>query len=83
LAKRPQVLICDEPVSALDMTVQAQVLDLLDELQRDLGLSLVFISHDLGVVQHVSDRIVVIENGSVVETGPTEQVFAAPAHPYT
>ncbi|MEC5149454.1 ABC transporter ATP-binding protein [Cryobacterium sp. GrIS_2_6] len=83
LANRPQVLICDEPVSALDMTVQAQVLDLLDELQRDLGLSLVFISHDLGVVQHVSDRIVVIENGSVVETGPTEQVFAAPAHPYT
>ncbi|WP_198413426.1 MULTISPECIES: ABC transporter ATP-binding protein [unclassified Cryobacterium] len=83
LAKRPQVLICDEPVSALDMTVQAQVLDLLDELQRDLGLSLVFISHDLGVVQHVSDRIVVIENGSAVETGPTEQVFAAPAHPYT
>ena len=83
LANRPQILICDEPVSALDMTVQAQVLDLLDELQRDLGLSLVFISHDLGVVQHVSDRIVVIENGSVVETGQTERVFAAPAHPYT
>jgi len=83
LANRPQILICDEPVSALDMTVQAQVLDLLDELQQDLGLSLVFISHDLGVVQHVSDRIVVIENGAVVETGPTERVFAAPAHPYT
>jgi peptide/nickel transport system ATP-binding protein len=63
--------------------VQAQVLDLLDELQRDLGLSLVFISHDLGVVQHVSDRIVVIENGSVVESGATGQVFAEPAHPYT
>ena len=83
LANRPQILICDEPVSALDMTVQAQVLDLLDELQRDLGLSLVFISHDLGVVQHVSDRIVVIENGAVVESGATGQVFAAPAHPYT
>ncbi|HSP75523.1 MAG TPA: ABC transporter ATP-binding protein [Cryobacterium sp.] len=83
LASGPQILICDEPVSSLDVTVQAQVLDLLDELQRDRGLSLLFISHDLGVIQHVSDQVAVMLGGRIVETGAAARVFAAPEHPYT
>ncbi|MHC6220719.1 dipeptide ABC transporter ATP-binding protein [Arthrobacter sp. MMS24-S77] len=83
LASRPQVLVCDEPVSALDVTTQAQVLDLLSELQERLRLAMLFISHDLGVVQHLSHRIAVLKDGRIVETGPAEQVFAAPEHPYT
>ncbi|MBB3609714.1 ABC transporter ATP-binding protein [Rhizobium sp. BK602] len=83
LAAEPKLLICDEPVSALDVTTQAQVLDLLVDLQGRLGLSMVFISHDLGVVQHMSHRIAVMKDGAIVETGPAERVFNHPQHAYT
>jgi len=83
LAAAPKLLICDEPVSALDVTTQAQVLDLLVDLQARLGLSMMFISHDLGVIQHISHRIVVMKQGAIVEAGSVEEVFERPRHAYT
>jgi peptide/nickel transport system ATP-binding protein len=83
IAPRPDVLVCDEPVSSLDVLAQARVLDLLDELQDTLGLSYVFISHDLGVVRHMSDTVLVMKNGQVVESGNTEAVFTTPSSEYT
>ncbi|MDO5744691.1 MAG: ABC transporter ATP-binding protein, partial [Micrococcaceae bacterium] len=79
----PEVIVLDEAVSALDVSVQAQVLDLLSSLQKQLGLSYLFISHDLGVIQHMSDRVMVMKDGKAVEQGDAEQVFNRPAHPYT
>lgn len=83
LATRPGVIVCDEPVSALDATVQGRVLDLFDELQREHGLSLLFVSHDLGVVRHMSDTLAVMHHGRIVEAGETEQVFNDPQHEVT
>ena len=83
IAPRPRVLICDEPVSSLDVSIQAQVLDLLDDLQHSLGLAYLFISHDLGVIRHVSDNVAVMSEGRIVETGAAERIFSEPEHPYT
>ncbi|WLW54872.1 ABC transporter ATP-binding protein [Streptomyces sp. YU58] len=83
LAVDPRVLVLDEAVAALDVSIQAQVLHLLDEIRRDTGVALVFVSHDLAVVQHITDDVLVMRQGRAVEQGPTQQVLTDPAHPYT
>jgi len=83
LANKPDILIADEPTTALDVTIQAQILDLLAELKREEGMGLLFITHDLNVVQRIADKVCVMKDGEIVESGPTARIFANPKHPYT
>ncbi|MGM3411566.1 ATP-binding cassette domain-containing protein [Ralstonia holmesii] len=83
LAVKPDFLICDESIAALDVSIQAQIINLFMQLRKDLGLTYLFISHDLGVVEHISDRVAVMYLGRIVETAPTETLFGNPEHPYT
>jgi oligopeptide transport system ATP-binding protein len=80
---KPKLVVADEPVSALDVSIQAQIINLLDDLQDELGLTYVFVAHDIGVVRHISDRIAVMHNGKIVETGTADQVCEQPRHEYT
>ena len=83
LAVEPEFIICDEPVSALDVSVQAQIINLLEKLRKELNLTLLFVAHDIAVVEYLSDRIMVMTQGKIVEQGPTEEVCTHPKNPYT
>ena len=83
LVNKPQLLIADEPTTALDVTIQAQILDLMSKLKKELGMSILFITHDLGLVREFSDQVCVMQNGEIVEKGDTDNVFDNPNHPYT
>ena len=83
LATQPEFIVADEPVSALDVTIQAQILDLLMALGREHNLTMLFVSHDMAVIRHIADRVLVMYHGKIVEAGPVKQVFNNPAEPYT
>ena len=83
LANEPQLLIADEPTTALDVTIQAQILKLLKDLQSQMGMAMLLITHDLGIVRNMASRVCVMTNGEIVESGSNRQIFTAPAHPYT
>jgi ABC-type dipeptide/oligopeptide/nickel transport system ATPase component len=83
LCCRPQLLIADEPTTALDVTIQKQIMELLAELRRSLGMSLILITHNLGIIQNVADRVLVMFRGEIVEQGPVQEILTSPKHPYT
>ncbi|MGU9560544.1 AAA family ATPase, partial [Lactiplantibacillus pentosus] len=83
LACRPDILICDEPTTALDVTIQAQIIDLLKSLKEEYGFSVIFITHDLGVVASIADKVAVMYAGEIIEYATVEEIFYEPCHPYT